>query len=118
MLQVKTKIHATVLTGIIALVFVFMSIIIYLFYYRAHEKTLDFDAKTIDQMEYENLVQDRENILNLKSPDYINTFLENIMHHSLVVHGGRLGLLLPMPKSSAVSLVVAKLIPFLGALFN
>lgn len=45
MLQVKTKIHATVLTGIIALVFVFMSIIIYLFYYRAHEKTLDFERR-------------------------------------------------------------------------
>lgn len=42
------------------------------------ERTLDFDAATIDQMKYETLENDRKNMLNLKSPDYINTFLENI----------------------------------------
>ena len=42
------------------------------------EKNLDFDSKTLDQLEYQLLEQDRQNILNLKSTDYINTFLKNI----------------------------------------
>lgn len=43
MVQVKTKIQSTVLIEIVALVLIFMSIIIYLFYHQSHKKDLAFE---------------------------------------------------------------------------
>jgi len=41
----------------------------------APEDTLDFTTETIESLAYEDLVNNREKILNLKPPEYLHQFL-------------------------------------------